>query len=346
MKLRKVDSKNMFNAIINFPKNIDDALKIAKKFKFKSKYYKIDNVVISGMGGSAIGGDIVSALGKENIDIPLTISRNYTLPNWVGKNSLVICSSYSGNTEETLSCLEDALKKNAQICGITTGGILKSKLNELNKDVFITPSGLQPRAALAYSLIPISKILEKLDVLKIGFDIWLDEFLKNIKDYQTIYCLEGQKNPTYDLARKIYKKIPIIYADNSTLSVVATRMKGQISENSKMLAYQNDLPELNHNEIVGWENNLNILNNLAVIWLKDESDHERNKYRQNITKNILDKINIKQFSVKVEGNSFQERFLHMLHFGDWLSYWCAMLHKTDPNPVFKIDRLKNSLESL
>ena len=155
MKLKKVDSNNMFDSIINFPKNIDEALKIAKKIKFKNKYDKIENVVIAGMGGSAIGGDIVLALGKENIDIPFTISRNYTLPNWVNKNSLVICSSYSGNTEETLSCLEDALKKNSQICGITTGGILKRKLNKLKKDVFITPSGLQPRAALALSLIHI-----------------------------------------------------------------------------------------------------------------------------------------------------------------------------------------------
>ena len=346
MKLKKVDSKNMFQAIINFPDNIDEALKIANKFKLKNKYDKIENVVIAGMGGSAIGADIVLALGKENIDIPLIISRNYNLPNWVGKNSLVICSSYSGNTEEILSCLEDAIEKNAQVCGITTGGILKSKLNELNKDVIITPSGLQPRAALAYSLIPISKILEKLDILKIGFDIWLDEFLKNIKKYQNIYILKKQENPTYVLAKKIYKKIPIIYADNSTLSVVGTRIKGQISENSKMLVYQNDLPELNHNEIVGWENNLNIINDFVIIWLKDENDHERNKYRQKISENILNEIKIKQYSIKVEGNSFQERFLHMLHFGDWLSYWCALLHETDPNPVLKIDRLKNSLESL
>ena len=346
MKLKKMDSNNMFDSIINFPKNIDEALKIAKKFKFKNKYDKIENVVIAGMGGSAIGGDIVLALGKENIDIPLTISRNYTLPNWVNKNSLVICSSYSGNTEETLSCLEDALKKKSQICGVTTGGILKSKLNKLKKDVFITPSGLQPRAALAYSLIPISKILEKLNVLKVGFDIWLDEFLKNINNYQKVYSLESQKNPTYVLAKNIYKKIPIIYAENSTLSVVATRMKGQISENSKMLVYQSNLPELNHNEIVGWENNLSVIDNFAVIWLKDENDHERNKHRQNITENILNEIKIKQFSVRVEGNSFQERFLHMLHFGDWLSYWCAILHKTDPSPVNKIDRLKNSLQSL
>ena len=346
MNLKKVDSQNMFEAIFDFPDNIDKALKIANKFKLKNEYDKIENLVIAGMGGSAIGADIVLALGKENIDIPLIIVRNYNLPNWVDKNSLVICSSYSGNTEETLSCLDSALKKNAQVCGITTGGILKSKLNKLGKDVIIIPPGIQPRAALAYSLVPISKILEKLGILKIGFDIWLGEFLKNIKKYQSVYSFESEENPTYALAKNIYKKIPIIYADNSTLSVVGTRMKGQISENSKMLVYQNDLPELNHNEIVGWENNLNIINNFVIIWLKDKNDHERNKYRQKISENILNEIKIKQYSVRVEGSSFQERFLHMLHFGDWLSYWCALLHKTDPNPVFKIDRLKNSLGSL
>ena len=258
----------------------------------------------------------------------------------------VICSSYSGNTEETISCLENAVERNAQICGITTGGILKSKLNQLGKDIILIPSGLQPRAALGFSLIPISKFLEKLGILKVSFDFWLGIFLKNIKIYQDIYRRENIQNPTYQLAKNIYKKVPVIYADSSTLSIVGTRIKGQISENSKMLIYQNDLPELNHNEIVGWENNPNILNHFVIIWLKDKTDHVRIKHRQKISKGIFDEIGVKQFSIKVKGNSFQERFLNMIHFGDWLSYWCAILHKTDPSPVLKIDRLKKSLEVL
>ena len=111
----------------------------------------------------------------------------------------------------------------------------------------------------------------------------------------------------------------------------------------KMLAYYNDLPELNHNEIVGWQNNQEIFEHLCVLWLEDESDTDRTKIRKVITESILNKTNISQYSIKVDGDSFQERFLNMVHFGDWLSFWCAIIHKTDPSPVEKIVRLKNEL---
>tara|TARA_B100000242_G_scaffold276126_1_gene231751 strand:+ start:48 stop:446 length:399 start_codon:yes stop_codon:yes gene_type:complete len=127
------------------------------------------------------------------------------------------------------------------------------------------------------------------------------------------------------------------------MRVNAVRLKGQLNENGKMLAYFNELPELNHNEIVGWQNNQEIFEHLCVLWLEDESDTSRTKIRKKITESILNETNISQYSIKVEGDSFQERFLNMVHFGDWLSYWCAILHKTDPSPVKKIVRLKNEL---
>ena len=148
----------------------------------------------------------------------------------------------------------------------------------------------------------------------------------------------------YELAQQIYNKIPIIYADNSTLGVAAIRLKGQICENSKMLAYHNELPEMNHNEIVGWENNTDFFHKLFVIWLSDINDNERVKYRKEITQNILNEEGIDQFVIEITGNSFQERFLHSIHYGDWLSFWCAILHDTDPSPVEKITRLKNELK--
>ncbi len=341
----KLDSQNMYESILNFPENIKDALKIVSNFSIKNRYKEIKNIVISGMGGSAIGADIVFAIGRDKIKIPFTVSRGYKLPNWVDKNTLVICSSYSGNTEETLASFDDAMKKKAQICGVTTGGVLKEKLTIHRKDKIIIPSGLQPRAALAFSFIPISKYLEELDILKFNFDLWISDFLNNIIGFQNNYKLKSDKNPVYCLAKNIFNKIPIIYADNSTLSIVSKRIKDQISENSKMLVYQNDLPELNHNEIVGWENNLKILKNFVIIWLKDERDYVRIKYRQKVSKNILEEIGIEQFSIQVEGVTFEERFLHMIHFGDWLSYWCAILHNTDPTPVEKIERLKISLNN-
>ena len=145
------------------------------------------------------------------------------------------------------------------------------------------------------------------------------------------------------MAQQVYKKIPIIYADNSTYGIAAMRLKGQLCENGKMLSYYNDLPELNHNEIVGWENNTDHFEHLFVIWLTDQSDNHRVKHRQEITQEILNEIGIDQFVLEMTGNSFQERFLHMINYGDWLSFWCAISHCTNPSPVLKIDRLKQEL---
>jgi len=340
---KRFDPEYMFGSIWDFPKNIGEALKLGNEISLNNSYNNVQNVVIAGMGGSAIGGDVVVALEKENITVPFAVCRGYSLPNWVSENTLVICSSYSGNTEETLSTLEDALSKNAQICGITTGGKIAERLNELDKDVVLIPSGLQPRAALAFSFIPMAKCLEKAGVLTLSFGDWMDSAIETIIQAREIYSQESAENPVYELAQQVYDKIPVIYADNSTMGVAAVRLKGQICENGKMLAYHNELPEFNHNEIVGWENNPENFEKLFVLWLTDINDNPRVKHRQNITQDILNETGVDQYVLEMTGNSFQERFLHMIHFGDWLSYWCAILHGTDPSPVVKITRLKEEL---
>ena len=152
---KEFDRENMFGAIWAFPENIVNALKLGNQITLSQSYINIQNIVIAGMGGSAIGGDVVSILEKDNLDIPFVVCRGYSLPNWVNEHTLVVCSSYSGDTEETLSALDDALNKKAQVCGITTGGELEKHLKKLGKDLVIIPSGLQPRAALAFSFVPM-----------------------------------------------------------------------------------------------------------------------------------------------------------------------------------------------
>ena len=339
------DKENMFDSIWNFPENIIDALEIGDNITLNNKYENIQNIVIAGMGGSAIGGDVVSVLERLNINIPFLVCRDYSIPKWVNKNSLVICSSYSGNTEETLSSLYQSLNQGANICGITTGGTLLEKLNEYKKDTITIPTGLQPRAALAYSFIPIIKLLEKLAIFKSDVNLWVKATIKTLEKNRAIYSAESHDNPVYKLASSIYKKIPIIYSDNSTMRINAVRLKGQINENSKMLAYCNEIPELNHNEIVGWENNSRIFKDLCIVWLEDSHDNKRTKIRKQITESILNDMKIDQYSIQMVGDTFQERFLNMIHYGDWLSFWCAILHKTDPSPVEKIIKLKNILSS-
>ena len=154
------------------------------------------------------------------------------------------------------------------------------------------------------------------------------------------------QNPVYSLAQKIYKKSVIIYGETGATDKLAIRLKGQLCENSKMLAFVNEIPEMNHNEIVGWENNPELFTHLVVLWLVDSNGHIRNQERFEITQNILDKLPVKQYNIHLEGKSYIDRIFHFIHYGDWLSYWCAILHHTDPTPVDKINFLKKALESL
>ena len=140
--------------------------------------------------------------------------------------------------------------------------------------------------------------------------------------------------------------MPIIYADSESLETVAVRLKGQICENSKILEYHSIYPEMNHNEIVGWENNEEFFSNYYVLWLMDDEMNSRNKSRKNIISEILFDLDVSQQEIKVDGNSFKERFLLLIHYGDWLSYWCAILHNTDPSPVKNIQTLKDKLSKL
>ena len=341
---KNLDQASMFDSIWQFPDDLKKADILGNNIKLSNQYSNINNIVIAGMGGSAIGGDVVSILENENINCPIVISRGYSLPNWVNENTLLICSSYSGNTEESLTALDDGLKKKAQVIGITTGGILANKLTDLKRDVILIPSGLQPRAALAFSFIPMIKFLDKISIIETKLDSWLNDSINALIESRELYSIDSMENPTYELAQQLHKNIPIIYADNSTYGVAALRLKGQLCENSKMLAYHNELPELNHNEIVGWENNPNFFKYLFVLWLTDENDNPRVKLRQQITQEILNENGVDQFVLEMTGNSFQERFLHMIHYGDWLSFWCAIAHGIDPSPVEKIDRLKEELK--
>ena len=335
-----IDTDNMHQSIYEFSDHLVKALEIGKAIALKNQYSDIHNVVVAGMGGSAIGGDVAKLLCKNELKVPMVVSRNYTLPGWVNENTLVICSSYSGNTEETLAAFEHARVKGAQIVGISTGGTLSEKMAEFELDLVTIPGGLQPRAALAFSLVPMLFLMKQTGL--IGSET-MDQlpgaasFIASIRDG---YGKQSENNPTYSLAQRIYKTIPVIYGETDAAGTLAVRFKGQLNENAKMLAYCNELPEMNHNEIVGFKNNQDILNHISIIWLKDEKDHPRTAVRQESSQEIIDDLCANHEVVSAVGDSVATRFLHLIHYGDWVSYWCAILHQTDPTPVKKIDRLK------
>ena len=341
-----IDPQDMFEAIYNFTDQIKEAITIGEQINLQNDYSACTNIIVAGMGGSAIGGDVVKTITQNELTVPFYVNRNYSLPNWVNEKTLVICSSYSGNTEESLSAYEDALNKGAMICGISTGGKLSENIQSKGFDLVTIPGGLQPRAALAYSFVPMLYLLNKIGLIS---NTLIDDLFNSISSLEMkrdTNSAGDTSNPIYKMAKDIYGMIPIIYGITDTTGVIALRWKGQLCENSKMLAYHNEIPEMNHNEIVGWGNNPDLLSELSVIWLRDENDNERVRARQEITKSLLNDIDIMQHEVNAEGANNLERLLDLINYGDWLSYWCAILHNTDPSPVEKINKLKKALEEI
>lgn len=338
------DPQNMKQSIYEFPDHMATAMEIGRKIRLKKDYSFIRNVVVTGMGGSAIGGDVTRALMNDKLKYPLMVNRRYDLPSWVNESTLVICSSYSGNTEETLAAFQDAVDRGAAVLGITTGGRLQEKLLEHGFEFVLIPPGLQPRAALAFSFIPMLYLGVQAGFLNGGDPTEIlsgaRSLLESVRDQ---YRKEQLENPTYKLAQAIYRTLPVIYGESETTGIVAVRWKGQLAENGKMLSYSNELPELNHNEIVGWENNPRLLKSISLIWLLDKNSHPRIITRHRISEKIINSRVADQYTIEVSGSNAFSRLLHLIHYGDWVSYWCAMAHGTDPTPVHKIDQLKKEL---
>ncbi|MCK4903981.1 MAG: SIS domain-containing protein, partial [Candidatus Marinimicrobia bacterium] len=228
MDKSQIDPQDMFGAIYRFADQIQEAIGISEQINLHNDYSASKNIVVAGMGGSAIGGDIVKTIVNQELKIPFYINRNYELPKWVNEKTLVICSSYSGNTEESLSAYEDALKKGAMICGISTGGQLSKKIQSEGFDLITIPGGLQPRAALAYSFVPMLYLLKNIGLISNSLVDDLSNSITYLETKRNAYSVGDTSNPIFKMAKDIYGMIPIIYGITDTTGVVALRWKGQL----------------------------------------------------------------------------------------------------------------------
>ncbi|MCI0496402.1 bifunctional phosphoglucose/phosphomannose isomerase [candidate division KSB1 bacterium] len=338
-----VDRHNMFKLLTSFPDQFQHARQIGNDFKFNVDPSKIKTIVFAGMGGSAIGGDLVISYLGNQINKPASVIRNYSLPGYVDSSSLVIISSYSGNTEESISCLEQAKAKNAQILCITSGGQVAEQARANRFPVITIPGGAPPRTALAYLSVPLMIFLTK-NGFASDISKELDETELLLRQKTVIYLPDSNNNPAFDLAEKLSGKIPILYSTADLLGVVGLRWKGQLSENAKVLAFQNVFPELNHNEIVGWETLRHQFENFQIIYLRDRADHPRNQKRMEITKKILEQVAPPILEIFAEGESRLARLFSLIYLGDMASFYLAILNGIDPTPIEKIQLLKDQLQ--
>lgn len=335
----------MYELIYEFPSQIQDALSIASEFPLPSLAGdEITRVVVTGMGGSAIGGDLARSYLAAELKTPFFISRNYTLPRFVDSSSLVFVSSYSGNTEETLSAYQKAKNVGAKIISISSDG----KLLELSKkDGFPflrIPPGYPPRAALGYSFAPIIVLLERMGSVSGKIDE-LKKTIEFLSSARENYGMEqgSEKNKAKKIASDLLGKLPIIYSGTDHLDAVGYRWKGQICENSKSLCFNNVFPEFNHNELVGWEILSGMENKIVVVILKDQMDHPQIKKRMEIVKGMIRKKGVKLIEVESHGENLLSRIFSLIQLGDFVSFYLAILNQVDPRPVKPIDYLKSKL---
>ncbi len=347
-RYKALDPDDMYGAVVSFPEQIRKAVEIVDKTEIDfTAFNQIDGIVLCGMGGSAIGGDLARSLLADRFAKPFTICRHYRLPAMVTSRTLVIGSSYSGGTEETLAAFDDGLSRGCPALVITTGGKLGGVADAQGIPRITIPGGLQPRAALGYSFVPLMLVLHKLGISPYsGHDcLELADFLEAYAEPFNAHN-EGDDNTALRLAEKLYGRIPVIYSGPELTDTVGIRLKGQICENAKMLAFANQFPEFNHNEIVGWKVLSGFRDFLRVVILRDMADHPRVKARMDIVKGIIEKQRVDVFEVESTGQTPLQRMFSLVVLGDYTSYYLAMLNKINPTPVENIEMLKEELAGI
>lgn len=341
--IRDIDKSDMLSILAKFPQQCKNAIEIAQKFILPEKFKHVRNIVISGMGGSAIGGDLVRTVYSEEIKLPIIINRNYFIPEFVNEDTLFVATSYSGNTEETISSLENAIRKKANVITISSGGKIKELSEKHNLTHFLIPEkNLQPRCAFAYLFLPIIVFLSRLGFISDQSENF-DDSIKTISETINVLSL-NEDNLAKQLAHLLYNRIPIIYASQNCFDIVAMRWKGQFNENSKMVAFYNVIPEMNHNEIVGWGIPLDITRRCVVIMLSHNAEFEKIKKRIEITKSLISSLGTQVIDIFAIGNCNLARVLYLIYLGDLTSFYLAILNEVDPTPVERISLLKRMLE--
>jgi glucose/mannose-6-phosphate isomerase len=340
---RQFDKLGMLSHLRQFPEQCQRAWEEIMRFDLPPEYKGIDRVIILGMGGSAIGGDIVRRLALAESNLPVWVHRDYDLPPFTTNNTLIIASSYSGNTEETISAFTQSLKTKAKKLVLTSGGRLKQLAAREGIPTFIIDYQAPPRATFPHSFIPLVGIFQKLGLIK-------DKSAELKQGIRTLNKLASDlaetnplaSNPAKQLATKLSRHVVLIYGAEF-LSEVARRWKTQLNENGKTLAFYELFPELNHNAVVGYAFPPAVKETVFVVLLHSALFNPRNHLRYEATAQLLAKAGIKHEVVEAIGTTPIAQMMSLVLFGDYTSFYLAILNGVDPTPVDSIDFIKKYL---
>ncbi len=322
--MAKVDASNMLRVLASFPDQCEAALELGRNIKIKPP---VNAVVVCGMGGSALGAEIVkSYLGER---IPFFIVRDYVIPAWLNKNTLVFVISYSGNTEETLSCYAEAKKRQCTIVCITSGGKLRDLALRENVPVIEMPRGMMPRDSLGYQSIPMLNVLTNSGIIPATNE--LNSLARMLR--------QDVREKASQIAERMVNKIPLIYS-SQRMMCYGKIWKAKINENAKVQVFANVFPELNHNEMVGFTNTLG---EYYMVIIEDEGDHERVKKRMAITKEFMQERGISVLLLKVTGKNRLARIFSTILLGSFVGYYLALEYQIDPTPIIMVEEFKKRM---
>jgi len=324
----------MFDLIRDFPDHLQEALSIGRSAKLGTPNGPYTNVVVTGLGGSGIGGLIAAQAVAGEATCPIEVYSNYYLPAYVGKGSLVIACSYSGNTEETLAAMKQAMDNGARVVCITSGGTMLDIAKSKGLDHIVIPGGNPPRTMLAFSLTQQFFVLKHFGIIKSDFESSVSRSAEQLKSNQAAIQAEGK-----ELAGKLFGKRAVIYSEAST-EAVSIRFRQQLNENSKELCWHHAIPEMNHNELVGWAGGDK---SIAVVIFRHKDDHERSQMRMEINKEIFAKYTPNIHEVWSKGDDRLQRQLYLIHVGDWASWYLAEKKGVDATEIGVINMLKGKL---
>jgi glucose/mannose-6-phosphate isomerase len=340
---RKLDPSGMLDHLHQFPGQCQLAWEKVLRFGLPPEYSPVDKVVILGMGGSAIGGDLVRRLALAESRVPVWVHRDYGLPPFVDGNTLVIASSYSGETEETLSAFAESLKTPAKKLAITTGGKLKKLAKEEGVPVFSIDYQAPPRAAFPHSFVPLVGIFQKLGLLgdksadlRQALDI-LNQLSKDLLETNPLAA-----NPAKQLATRLLGHLVLVYG-GEVLSEVARRWKAQLNENSKAWAFFELFPELNHNAVAGYDSPPDLKDRIFVVLLHSSSLSPRSRLKYEATAELLARSGVGHEQVEALGETTLAQMMSLVIFGDYVSFYLAMLNETDPTALAAVDFIKGYL---
>jgi len=340
-RIRAADPEDMLGRIKELPKQIRHAWEVTRASQLPPAYGDVRNITVIGMGGSAIGGDLAAALLADELKVPMSVHRDYGLPAFIGRDSLVIASSYSGNTEETLSAFEEARKRGAKVLALTTGGTLATQARAANYPVVTFSYKARPRATLGYSLGLVLGSLTRLGLTRdLSADI--DAAIADLAKLEERVHEGARTNDAKKLAIELYGRVVFAYGAG-VMGVMARRVKGQWNENAKNWSAYDVMSELNHNAVVGFPNPQIAREAITVLLLRSDRDNPRHKIRFDVTRELLDRASIQHKSLEFGGTNMLSEVLQMTLFTDYVSFYVALLNGADPSPNTAIDYLKDRL---